>query len=39
MGWAGNVASMREIRNAYRILVEKPGRKTSAGSFYAEIGG
>jgi len=24
MGWAGHEACMREIRNAYRILVEKP---------------
>jgi hypothetical protein len=27
MRWAGHVARMREKRNAYRILVEKPDGK------------
>jgi hypothetical protein len=28
MGWAGHVARMGEKRNAYRILVGKPERKS-----------
>jgi hypothetical protein len=28
MRWAGHVAYMGEVRNAYRILVGKPGGKT-----------
>jgi hypothetical protein len=28
MRWAGHVARMGETRNAYRILVGKPDRKT-----------
>jgi hypothetical protein len=27
MKWAGHVARMREKRNVYRLLVEKPERK------------
>jgi hypothetical protein len=27
MGWAGNVARMGKIRNAYKILVRKPDEK------------
>jgi len=29
--WAGHVARMREIRNAYKILVKKPERKKLLG--------
>jgi hypothetical protein len=31
MRWAGHVALMREKRNAYRILVEKPEGKRPLG--------
>jgi hypothetical protein len=31
MRWASNVAQMGEKRNAYRILVGKPERKTLLG--------
>jgi hypothetical protein len=31
MRWAGNVAWMREKRNAYRILVGKPRKKRPLG--------
>jgi hypothetical protein len=31
MKWVGNETSMREIRNAYKLLVGKPGRKRSLG--------
>jgi hypothetical protein len=31
MRWAGHVAQMREMRNAYRILVEKPEGKRPLG--------
>jgi hypothetical protein len=31
MRWAGHVASMREKRNAYRILVGEPEGKRSLG--------
>jgi hypothetical protein len=31
MGLAGHVAVMREIRNAYNILVAKPERKRPLG--------
>jgi hypothetical protein len=31
MRWAGHVARMREKRNAYRLLVEKPEGKRSLG--------
>jgi hypothetical protein len=31
MSWAGHVAWLREKRNAYRILVGKPGGKISLG--------
>jgi len=31
MKWAGNLACMGEIRNAYKILVGKPERKRPLG--------
>jgi hypothetical protein len=31
MRWVGHVAQMREKRNAYRILVGKPGGKRPLG--------
>jgi hypothetical protein len=31
MRWAGDVARMRETRNAYRVLVGKPQRKRPQG--------
>jgi hypothetical protein len=31
MRWAGHVARIREKKNAYRILVEKPERKRPLG--------
>jgi hypothetical protein len=31
MRWAGHVARMKEERNAYRILVRKPGGKRPLG--------
>ena len=31
MRWAGHVAVMRERRDAYRVLVEKPERKRRLG--------
>jgi hypothetical protein len=31
MRWAGHVASMGEMRNAYKILVEKPEGKKPLG--------
>jgi hypothetical protein len=31
MGWAEHIARMREKRNAYRILVSKPGEKRPLG--------
>jgi hypothetical protein len=31
MRWAGNVARMEEMRNAYRILVGKPKSKRPLG--------
>jgi hypothetical protein len=31
MRWAGHVARMKEKRNAYRLLVGKPGGKRSLG--------
>jgi hypothetical protein len=32
MKWAGNIARMGEKRNAYRIFVGKPKRKTTRKS-------
>jgi hypothetical protein len=31
MGWAGNIARIGEKRNAYRILLGKPGGKRPLG--------
>jgi hypothetical protein len=32
MGWVGHIEHVREMRNAYRILVGKPARKRPLGS-------
>jgi hypothetical protein len=37
MRWAGHIARMRDKRNAYRILVGKPERKSPLGNL--DIGG
>jgi hypothetical protein len=34
MGWAGNVAWMGEMRNAYRILAGKPEGKRDMMGWY-----
>jgi hypothetical protein len=38
MRWVGHIVHMREMRNMYKILVQKPDRKTSWKT-YAYMGG
>jgi hypothetical protein len=38
MRWAGHVAHLREMRNAYRMLVRKPEGKKPIGR-QANVGG
>jgi hypothetical protein len=39
MRWAGHVACMAKLINAYRILVRKPEGKRSVGRSRQNIGG